>query len=284
MARIRTIKPDFFRSKTIARLTPEQRITFVGLWVHADDEGRCELDLELIKADVWPRERSTCDILTDLVALERESLIIHYVVTEPSVSTPAPLTERSLIAVTGFSEHQRINRRTASRLPAPRDGRLIPLTSMYPELTESTVNTHAPLSENSSAQNASPLSAHTPLTEDSPQERKGKERNPTTSGGVSATDTDPQTITAQTVVAAWVDACRDTGVTPSKGQVGQVGKLARELLAANDPAAVLAAAVDAGGKGFATIDRELTARAARVAVADTRRYDPSTGRGVDLPW
>lgn len=285
MARIRTIKPDFFRSKTVARLTAEERITFIGLWCHVDDDGRCELDLELIKADVWPRSRSICDILTDLVALERESLIIHYVLTEPAVSAPTLLTDRSLICVTGFSEHQRINRRTPSKLPTPRDGRITPLSSVFAKLTESTVNTHGTLSEDSSTQNASPVRTHGTLSEDSPPERKGKERNPTTSDALRA-DATPQPITAQAVVAAWVGSCRRaTKSEPSRGQINQVGKLARELLAANDPGLVLAAATDAGAKGFATIDRELTARAARTSTTDAaHRYDPNTGRGVDLAW
>lgn len=281
MARIRTIKPEFFRSKTVSRLTAEERMTFVGLWCHVDDEGRCELDLELIKADIWPRSRSTCDILTDLIALERESLIIHYVLSEPSVSSPAPVSERSLICVTGFSEHQRINRKTPSKLPAPRDGRITPLASVFAKLTEDSVSTHPQSTEDSRVSILPPVRTHGGLTPG--KEGKGKERIPTSSGGVAATG---EPITAQTVVAAWVDACRRvTGAEPSRGQLGQVGKLARELLAANDPALVLAAADSAGGRGFATIDRELTALAGRGTTADAaRRYDPKTGRGVDLAW
>lgn len=66
-------------------------------------------------------------------------------------------------------------------------------------------------------------------------------------------------VTAQTVVGSWVDAVKAaTGASPSRGQIGQVGKLAKELLEKNDPQRVVAAAEAAGRKGFATIDRELT--------------------------
>ena len=41
MARIRTIKPEFQNSESIGRLSRDARLTFVLLWPHCDDEGRC---------------------------------------------------------------------------------------------------------------------------------------------------------------------------------------------------------------------------------------------------
>jgi hypothetical protein len=70
-------------------------------------------------------------------------------------------------------------------------------------------------------------------------------------------------ITAQNVISAWVDACRGNGVEPSKAQISQVGKTAKELLVGNDPGLVLAAAKSAGAKGYPSIDRELTVLAGR---------------------
>jgi hypothetical protein len=79
MARIRSIKPEFFTSLTIADLTSEQRLTFIGLWTHADDEGRCVDDPRLIKAALWPLDdRTAADVETDLVALTESSLIARY--------------------------------------------------------------------------------------------------------------------------------------------------------------------------------------------------------------
>lgn len=68
-------------------------------------------------------------------------------------------------------------------------------------------------------------------------------------------DTD---VNASHVVAAWVTACEANNVKPTGGMRAQVGRNARELLAAgNDPSDVLAAATAAGAAGFTTIDREL---------------------------
>lgn len=142
MARIRTIKPEFFTSLTIADLTPEQRLTFIGLWTHVDDEGRCVDDPRLIKAAVWPLDdRTAADIEIDLKALSESSLITRYV-----------LNRKRYLAVTGWSEHQRINRPTPSKLPAPEQGE--PPTPTPP-----------------TRENGDSLNTHAQLTEDSPQER-----------------------------------------------------------------------------------------------------------------
>lgn len=131
MARIRTIKPSFFTSLTIADLTPEQRLTFIGLWTHADDEGRCIYDPRLIKAALWPLDdRTAADVAADVAALTEASLITHYI-----------LSERSYLVINTWSEHQRINRPAASTLPSPDSGQIVPLTCS----DESSLRTHGGL-------------------------------------------------------------------------------------------------------------------------------------------
>ncbi|MET8399603.1 hypothetical protein [Streptomyces sp900116325] len=142
MARIRTIKPEFFTSLTIADLSPEQRLTFIGLWTHCDDEGRAVDDARLIKAAVWPLDdRAAADIESDLRALTESSLITRYT-----------LNRKPFLAVNGWREHQRINRPTKSRFPAPDQGE------------------QAPTPPPTSGNDDSP-STHTHLTEDSRPER-----------------------------------------------------------------------------------------------------------------
>jgi hypothetical protein len=109
MARIRSIKPEFFTSIPVADLPIEARLTFIGLWTHCDDEGRCIDDARLIKAAIWPLDdRTATDVERDLGALSESSLILRYEV-----------RGRRYIAVVGWSEHQRINRPTASKFPVP---------------------------------------------------------------------------------------------------------------------------------------------------------------------
>lgn len=54
MGRIRTIKPDFFRSRSLAKVSLPARVTFQGLWCEADDHGRGIADPRLLAAALWP--------------------------------------------------------------------------------------------------------------------------------------------------------------------------------------------------------------------------------------
>jgi hypothetical protein len=122
------------------------------------------------------------------------------------------------------------------------------------------------------------------------RERKGKDTPSAVRAAPTAADTPSglPTVTAADVVAAWVDALAANGTHSSSAQRGQVGRLARELLVGNDPARVIDAARAAGAKGFATIDRELTAMAGRRATGEQwpgglrpLNRDPRTGMAVE---
>lgn len=53
MGRIRTIKPEFFRSRSLAKCPPDVRLTFAGLWTEADDHGRGIADPRILKGALW---------------------------------------------------------------------------------------------------------------------------------------------------------------------------------------------------------------------------------------
>lgn len=106
MPRIRTIKPEFFTSLSNADLSLATRLTFIGLWTHVDDEGRCVDDARLIKAAVWPLERTVKAVEADLKKLDTADKIIRY-----------ESDGRKYIAVTEWSRHQHINRARPSRIP-----------------------------------------------------------------------------------------------------------------------------------------------------------------------
>jgi hypothetical protein len=167
MARIRTIKPSFFTSLTIADLTLEQRLTFIGLWTHCDDEGRCVYDPRLIRAALWPlSDRTIADVAGDVQVLTEASLMTHYKV-----------GERAYLAVANWSEHQKVNRPTKSSLPGPESGVACPVTCG---------DSHS-------------LRTHGVITEDSRGERKGREGNKEGKGelpssppaAATASETDP---------------------------------------------------------------------------------------------
>lgn len=91
---------------------------------------------------------------------------------------------------------------------------------------------------------------------------------------------EPGAVTAQTVTGAWVDAYRagHQGMQPTRSQVGQAARTARELLDAGNPAErVLAAASAAGHSGWPNIARQL-AMATAPAGAPPGTYKPFTSR------
>lgn len=62
MARIRTIKPEFFLDERIAeRLSVTERLLWIGLWCLADREGRMEDRPKFIKSQVFPYESVNVD-------------------------------------------------------------------------------------------------------------------------------------------------------------------------------------------------------------------------------
>jgi hypothetical protein len=113
MARIRSIKPEFFTSLTIADLTLSARLTFIGLWTYVDDNGVGPADPRLIRAAIWPLEEAP-DILQrtreDLQSLQSARLITLY-----------EASGRPLVYVNGWDEHQKVSHPRKPRFLAPHD-------------------------------------------------------------------------------------------------------------------------------------------------------------------
>lgn len=109
MARIRTIKPSFFASEDVSALPLRARLTWIGLWTHCDDQGRCKDNVRLIKAAVWPLDDvSLRELEEDLDTLAGAGRIVRY-----------ESDGQRCLAVVNWDAHQVINRPTPSKLPAP---------------------------------------------------------------------------------------------------------------------------------------------------------------------
>lgn len=111
MARIRTIKPDFFTSPDMARYDVLGRLTFIGLWTHVDDAGRCLDEVRLIHAALFP--------LDDMVSIDDVSEVIDALVAGGQLIRYR-ICGRSYLQVVAW-HHQVINRPGKSRIPGPDD-------------------------------------------------------------------------------------------------------------------------------------------------------------------
>lgn len=107
MPRIRSIKPEFFTSTAIADLSRDARLTFIGLWTHVDDEGRCLDESRLIKAALWPLDDDMTAQAVDgvLAELHSKGRVVRYEV-----------DGRRYLQIQGW-EHQKIDRRKESTIP-----------------------------------------------------------------------------------------------------------------------------------------------------------------------
>jgi hypothetical protein len=106
MARIRTIKPEFFTSEDIVSMTPLARVFYVALWCEADREGRLSWKPKTLKMRYLPGDE--CDVDTVAQELIDGCQIILY---EVDGATYAEIPS--------FKKHQVINNRESeSNLPS----------------------------------------------------------------------------------------------------------------------------------------------------------------------
>jgi hypothetical protein len=111
MARIRTIKPEFWADEKLGPLDARTRLVFLGLISHADDAGRLVDNVKQIDGQIFPHtDESARESLETLAALGR---IIRY---------EGPSGQR-LIQVTRWSDHQRVVHASSYVLPPPPDRR-----------------------------------------------------------------------------------------------------------------------------------------------------------------
>ena len=114
MARIRTIKPEFFKHEELYEAEKETkfplRLAFAGLWCSCDREGRFKWRPNSLKLDIIPYDN--CDFSRVLDALATRGFIIEY---------ESDIGERYGY-VPSFLDHQVINNRESqSQLPCPFD-------------------------------------------------------------------------------------------------------------------------------------------------------------------
>lgn len=79
MARIRTIKPEFWSSEQVMACTPIARLLFIGIWNFCDDGGNHPMSPRTIKALVFPGDDITTEAVEKLLAeLVAADLLITY--------------------------------------------------------------------------------------------------------------------------------------------------------------------------------------------------------------
>lgn len=106
MARIRTIKPEFWRDELLAGVTAEAALLAIGLLNHCDDEGYFNANPKLVESDVFPLRtlgKSTTELLRELSG-------IGY------IEVFSGSDNKTYGKVANFEKHQVINKKTPSKI------------------------------------------------------------------------------------------------------------------------------------------------------------------------
>lgn len=107
MARIRTIKPEFFTSEDIVSLPPLSRLFYVSLWCEADRAGRLEWKPRTFKLRYFPGD--DCNIEQMCNDLIDAGLVVVY-----------EIDGKQFAEIPTFTEHQIINNRESESKIPPR--------------------------------------------------------------------------------------------------------------------------------------------------------------------
>lgn len=196
MARIRTIKPEFFKHEELHHLELETglpvRLAFVGLWTQCDREGRFRWQPRVLKTDILPFD--DCDFSLVLDALHAGGFIQKY-----------EAGGKWYGCVPTFHSHQTVNHREAeSKIPEP------------PTLTETTRDD----ASSSLHGNARACPGGTGTGRE--LERKGKEdsdnADASSSVAVATTPVAPVVVSAsqQEVVDAWNKVASEEGFVTAR--------------------------------------------------------------------
>lgn len=108
MARIRTIKPEFFTSEDIVSLTPLARVFYIALWCEADREGRLDWKPVTLKMRYLPGDN--CEVNELAAELIDAGLIVLYEV-----------EGKRYAEIPTFKTHQVINNRESESTRPSRD-------------------------------------------------------------------------------------------------------------------------------------------------------------------
>ncbi len=123
MARIRTVKPEFWSSEQVMECSPMARLLFIGLWNFCDDAGNHVASAKTVKAEIFPGDDiSSTDVQGMLDELSSNSLIAFYT-----------NGDKEFLHVTGWRKHQKIDKPTYKHPAFSEDDRRAVVEASPPE-------------------------------------------------------------------------------------------------------------------------------------------------------
>ena len=105
--RIRSIKPEFWESESLGRVSREARLLFIGLFSCCDDHGRARASSRLLASRLFPYDDDALKKLPSWIAeLQKEGCIRIY-----------KANDETYLDIPKWLNHQKIDKPSASKLP-----------------------------------------------------------------------------------------------------------------------------------------------------------------------
>lgn len=125
MARIRTIKPEFWTDDRVGECSPSARLLFLASLNFADDHGGLDRSAKQLKAQAFPYDQIDCEPLVQ--ELLKVGLLAEYEV-----------SGKKYLHIIGFRKHQKVERPALPRYPVydPSLRTQLPLTEGSPSPTQ----------------------------------------------------------------------------------------------------------------------------------------------------
>ena len=110
MARIRTIKPEFWEDEKLAKLPVHARLLFIGTWNFADDNGALLANPVLMKSHIFPYEDIGIFTISEWIDM----------LVENGMLIRTTYNGKDYLVIRKFLIHQKINRKSIRiNLPLP---------------------------------------------------------------------------------------------------------------------------------------------------------------------
>ena len=110
MARIRTIKPEFWEDEKLAKLPVHARLLFIGTWNFADDNGALLANPVLMKSHIFPYEDIGISTISEWIDI----------LVENGMLIRTTYNGKDYLVIRKFLIHQKINRQSIRiNLPLP---------------------------------------------------------------------------------------------------------------------------------------------------------------------
>lgn len=120
MARLRTVKPEFWTDERVGEVSVTARLLFIATWNFADDHGGLDRSAKQLKAQAFPYDNIDCEPL--IQELLQVGLLIEYEV-----------GGKKYLHINGFRKHQKVEKPAKPRIPlyegSPNPPRILPENS-----------------------------------------------------------------------------------------------------------------------------------------------------------